>query len=200
MRISSTNRSRARESHISDYYVTPVEDVLLFLRAFSDAENIIWGKLHILDPCAGGDYEHEMSYPVALKKFISGRSGQLPRIDTIDIREDSSASIKADYLAYEFFEKPDMIITNPPFNQALPIIQKSLGIVENGGWVIMLLRLNFFGSKARKLFWDDFMPQYAFVHHKRIGFMDNGSTDSIEYMHCCWQKGSSSKFCRLTVI
>ncbi|MDR2572281.1 MAG: hypothetical protein LBD23_18560 [Oscillospiraceae bacterium] len=72
--------------------------------------------------------------------------------------------------------------------------------VNDGGWIVMLLRLNFFGSKQRKPFWDKFMPRYVFVHHKRIGFTKGGGTDSIEYAHFCWQKGNYPEFCELKVI
>jgi len=136
-----------------------------------------------------------MSYPTALHDECNAVN-----IETIDIREDSLAETKMDYLEYQADKKPDVIITNPPFKDALNIIKKALDDVKDGGWVIMLLRLNFFGSKQRKTFWDEFMPKYAFVHHKRIGFTENGGTDSIEYIHCCWQKGNYPKFCELKVI
>ena len=136
-----------------------------------------------------------MSYPTALTEEFN-----IKDISTVDIRNDSLAKIKMSYLEYHADEKPDMIITNPPFFIALDVIKKALNDVQDGGWVIMLLRLNFFGSKQRKQFWDEYMPRYAFVHHKRIGFTDKGGTDSIEYMHCCWQKGNYPKFCELKVI
>lgn len=192
--ISSTNRSKARESHVSDYYITPIEDIKLFIKAFSETENVSWENMKILDPCAGGDEQHEMSYPEALKSFGS------KCFETIDIREDSKAKTINDYLTYELSFNPNIIITNPPFNIALDVIKKAMDYVQDGGWVIMLLRLNFFGSKQRKQFWETYMPRYAFVHHKRIGFTESGSTDSIEYMHCCWQKGSNPEFCELKVI
>jgi len=47
----------------------------------------------------------------------------------------------------------------------------------------MLLRLNYFGGKKRKKFWDENMPKYVFVHNRRMSFAEDGKTDSIEYMH-----------------
>jgi len=193
--MSSTNRSLARNAHISDYYITPVSDIRLFLREFDSAVKLDWSRCSVLDPCAGGDDRHPMSYPTALQEEFNAVN-----IETVDIREDSLAKMKMDYLEYQSDKKPDVIITNPPFKDALDIIKKALEDVKDDGWVIMLLRLNFFGSKQRKAFWDDFMPKYAFVHHKRIGFTENGGTDSIEYIHCCWQKGNYPKFCELKVI
>jgi len=136
-----------------------------------------------------------MSYPVALNEEFN-----VGQIKTIDIRDDSLAEIKMNYLEYRADEKLDIVITNPPFFIALDVIKKALNDVRDGGWVIMLLRLNFFGSKQRKQFWDTYMPKYAFVHHKRLGFTGGGGTDSIEYMHCVWQKGHYPQFCGLKVI
>ena len=70
-----------------------------------------------------------------------------------------------------------------------------------------VLRLNFFGSQSREWFFEKYMPEWAFVHHIRIGFTDKkdkdgytlfdkdgvpkrGSTDSIEYMHAVWHKSN----------
>lgn len=188
--MSSTNRSNARDTHIADYYVTPIQPIKDFL-GYMIAKN---AHDKILDPCAGGDINHDMSYPKALKEL------GMYNIDTIDIREDSLAETKGDYLQIDCKDKYNIIITNPPFNIALEIIKKALDDVKDKGWVIMLLRLNFFEGKSRKEFWDKYMPQYAFVHSKRMSFTDEGGTDSVAYMHCCWQKGNYPEFVKLKII
>jgi len=138
-----------------------------------------------------------MSYPTAIQELYPWQT----TISTIDIREDSLAGIKDDYISFEFDnEAPKVIITNPPFNLALPIIKKALIDVADDGYVIMLLRLNFFGSNERFPFFEGNMPEYAYVHHRRIGFVEGGKTDSIEYMHAVWHKGVNSKFTKLRVI
>lgn len=191
--MSSTNRSNSRDEHIADYYVTPVDKINEFLKEFTKIEGNIFENSKILDPCAGGDELHEMSYPKALSQYIN-------KIDTIDIREDSLADIKGSYLDIDCKNKYDVIITNPPFNISLDIIKKALDDVKDNGYVIMLLRLNYFGSKARKPFWKNIMAKYTFVHSKRIGFTDNGKTDSIEYMHLVFQKGYRENCTRLYII
>ena len=107
-------------------------------------------------------------------------------------REDSRAIIKGDYLKIDcktgYNNGYDIIITNPLFSLALEIIKKAIEDVKDGGYVIMLLRLNFFGSKKRYQFWQENMPKYIFVHSERMSFTDDGETDSIEYMHAIWQK------------
>lgn len=189
--MSSTNRSNAREKHVADYYVTPVNEIKNFLDNFTKDEGINLSTMEILDPCAGGDLENNMSYPEALDNI---------KVVTVDIREDSLASCIGDYRELTLFNKFDIIITNPPFNIALEIIQKALYDVKDGGYVIMLLRLNYFGSKSRYDFWKNNMPKYAYIHHKRMSFNKEGGTDSIEYMHCVWKKGDNPEFTKLKII
>jgi hypothetical protein len=136
-----------------------------------------------------------MPYFEALYKFVHGR------MSTIDIREDSRALIKEDYLDItDPLPKPEIIIGNPPFTLALDFIKKALEDVEYGGYVIMLCRLNYFGAQYRKKFWDKYMPLYVYVHSKRMSFSDDGKTDSNEYAHFVWQKGNYPEFTKLKVI
>lgn len=119
--MSSTNRGYDR--HKADYYVTPHKPIKDFLSTFLDVEKvdrpdrIIW-----FDPCAGGDSKTPMSYPTVIQEAFD------VEVSTMDIREDSLAEVKGDYLSTKYSEvfplKPGIIITNPPFNLALPIIKK----------------------------------------------------------------------------
>ena len=188
--MSSTNRGYNR--HKSDYYITPVDDILNFIDEFVAIEDDIEGN--ILDCCAGGDKKHLMSYPTALN------TRGYNNIATLDIRDDSLAEIKKDYLTWTPNKDYNVIMTNPPFNLAEKIIEKALNDVSENGFVIMLLRLNFFGSKKRFDMWNKQLPKYCFVHHKRMSFTDNSGTDSIEYCHMVWQKGYYPKFTKLKVI
>lgn len=198
--MSSTNRGKAREAHVSDYYVTPADTIRDFLSAFNE-DGFKGDKypLTILDPCAGGDVENNwMAYPAALKRHSGWKIGKLT---TVDIRQDSLAEFKHDYLNLPApKEKYDLVITNPPFNQALPIIKKALDEVRDNGLVIMLLRLNFFGSMERQSFWQSTMPIFSYVHTRRPKFMNTKGTDSIEYQHCVWQKGNYPRFTKLRII
>lgn len=203
--MSSTNRSDSRDSHIADYYVTPPSDIKLFLDTFlSNHPEIKLSTMTILDPCAWGNPElldedgetipeHPMSYPYVLETYHP------KQLITNDIREDSPAQFHRDFINHTPSLWFDMVITNPPFNLALDIIKKSMEFATPGGYVIMLLRLNFFGSKARKSFFESNMPLETYVHHKRISFA-KGATDSIEYMHCVWKKGYNPPFTKLFLI
>ena len=227
--MSSTNRSNARKEHISDYYVTPIADIELFLRELDKRVCLQWDKRKIIDCCAGGNEEklfslgggiigirelyHPMSYPTAIHNVFGNCN-----VNTIDIREDSLAATKGDYLTMNVKDyKPEIIITNPPFAIATDIIEKAINDVVDGGYVIMLLRLNFFGSEERKPFFEKYMPEWCFVHRKRMSFVDKkdnigcvefnkdnkpkkGSTDSIEYAHFVFRKGAKPDYTKLVVI
>lgn len=189
--MSSTNRSKARLNHQSDYYITPIIEIEKFLHKFSQIEPQALSGI-ILDPCAGGDKENAMSYPSALiKQGINANN-----IHTMDIRSDSLASITGDYLNTKLPIAPNTIITNPPFFIAQSIIEKALNDVANDGYVIMLLRLNFFGGQKRNVFWKKQMADYCFIHPKRISFTNDKKTDSIEYAHFIWKKNSNPSYCK----
>lgn len=204
--MSSTNRGYDR--HATDYYVTPKQCIKEFLGAWfqdlggelnNDEQTLLPDrpdKIRWLDPCAGGDDKHGASYADVLKEEFDA-----PYVTMIDIRQDSKAEIKEDYLWWKKGDdKFDVIITNPPFYAAKDIILKALEDVEDGGYVVMLLRLNFFGSNERFPFWENHMPKWVYVHHRRMSFTDDGKTDSIEYMHAVWKKDESPEFTMLKVI
>ncbi len=200
--MSSTNRSESRKNHKYDYYITPIEEIIIFLKEFEKAEPYALNGCYILDPCAGGEVEGNipMSYPDALKSLGHFNVG------TIDIRPDSLANLKADYLKYDVvkdtIDKPTIIITNPPFDISRDIIRKALKDVRDNGFVIMLQRLNFMGGiTENRKFWKEVgIPKYIFVHRKRMSFTNDGKTDSIEYAHYVWQKGSKQEFAKLKII
>ena len=197
--MSSTQRGYNR--HKSDYYITPKKDIKEFLGAWLhdlEKENhwladrpdkAIW-----FDPCAGGDAKHGMSYPDVLRKEFQ------PIVLTNDIREDSPASIHEDFILMDLPAKPHVIITNPPFNIAEPIIVHALDCGQDDGFVVMLLRLNFMGSKSRQPFFEKYMPEYIYVHPRRMSFTADNKTDSIEYAHFVWRKGHNPRHAKLTFV
>lgn len=205
--MSSTNRTNAKARHISDYYVTPQWCIVDFMNAWIEdlekekndflelSENL--SNIAVLDPCAGGDSFHAMSYPDVL---INKYNFDPNLLDTVDVREDSLAATKYDFLNLKIVQDYDLVITNPPFNLAMEFIKKSLNSVQEGGYVVMLLRLNFLGTKLRKPFLQSNMPKWIYVHNRRMSFTDDNKTDSIEYMHAVWQKGYNPKHSLIRII
>lgn len=220
--MSSTNRGYIR--HISDFYQTEPKIIKNFWNEFLtfEGENIEY-DCKILDPCAGGTVKYPAPYPLILKQYSSDY-----QIATMDIRENTESDIIGNFLDLDIFElgfTPELIITNPPFNTAQEIINKSLEIVMPYGFVIMLLRLNFLGSDSRKSFFKNFMPKYVFVHSNRPSFFPEdfyvfdknnnpvidpktgkqkvykkGATDSTEYAHFVWQEGVYNNFSKTIII
>jgi hypothetical protein len=194
--MSSTNRGDSRTRHKSDFYVTPPAHVRLFLAHWlKDAGIDRPDRLCWLDPAAGGDATHGMGYP-----DVIGSEFDAP-VDSMDIRPDSPAQRKGDYLTEEVpYDWYDVIITNPPFCNAEAFIRKALHDVKDGGYVVMLLRLDFFGSVARFPLFTDLVPTWCYVHQKRMSFTEDGVTDSVEYCHMAWRKGPIPEFTKLKVI
>ena len=219
--MSSTNRGGDR--HASDYYITPEIEIKRFLSAFlEDYEIDRPDKLTWFDPCAGGGVQithskrsgtmttkgNSMAYPNVIRKELGAED-----IHTMDIREDSIAEHKGSYITLrdEFkkstgeqiqwaherlpcpVENPDIIITNPPFSHATEIIKQALKDVDENGFVIMLLRLNFFGSQEREKFFKENMPESIYVHSRRMSFTPDNKTDSVEYAHFIWRPSLNPK-------
>lgn len=200
--MSSTGRG-ARRRHEFDYYVTPLAPIKDFLRAWQEDDpdaKVALSVDDVLDPCAGGnatptDWEYKpgyvyhipptpMPYPQALREELGVMAL------TNDVRPDSPAERHGDFLAWadETFV-PGVVITNPPFSIAMEVILKSLELVREDGYVVMLLRLNFFGSAKRLGFFQTCAPLLAYVHHERMSFTPDGKADSVEYVHMVWKKG-----------
>jgi hypothetical protein len=209
--MSSTNRSAVRFD--DDYYRTPEPPIKDLLNAIAE-DGLITIHGGILDPSAGGDPEHRsMPYPSVLERRSPGL-----KVTTFDIRENSSALHKADFLSLSPLTVRSLcltpihtIVTNPPFDLAIQFIQKSLEVLDVGDLVIMLARLNFFGAEKRKAFFASTGPSFTYVHSKRMRFMDKypvghprfgkkPSSDSVEYCHNIWIKGNYPKFSKLRVI
>lgn len=188
--MSSTNRGTQRNA--DDYYVTPHWLIHDFIAAFAENNILVCSPdedPRVLDPSAGGCEQYPMSYPTVLEEegFI---------VESWDIREDSRANLTGvNFLNVPSYEsrKYDMIITNPPFNQAQAFTEHALEMVKEGGLVIMLQRLNWLGSQKRKPMWQKLPLAAVYVHSKRPGFDPEkpSKTDSTEYAHFVFCKGYS---------
>lgn len=186
--MSATNRGAKRKE--SDFYPTPysaIESFLLNYGMKTDSK--------ILEPCAGNG-----NIIRCLRDF------GYKNIDAVEIREEEKHNLYelADNVYIEDFLKAnhlngryDVIITNPPFSQALEFIEKSLDIVKPGGLVIMLLRTNFLESKRRFDFWQKHPLTGLYVLHQRPSFTGKG-TDATSYSWFVWRENSHDQ--RIAVI
>lgn len=205
--MSSTNRGIIRNAF--DYYVTPEKCIRNLIANFKDnLENIHT----FFDPCAGGDDKNKMSFPEVLKDCFP-----LADIITSDIRSDSLAQYKLDFLADSlalFDYDNSVIISNPPFDLAQEFIEKALSLKPK--YVIFLLRLSFFASKKRKNFFKNNMTEYCFILSDRPSFIpqnlvfetvdgrtktiSKGNKDSSEYAFFVWAKDWKESYSKTFVI
>ncbi|MCG7570529.1 SAM-dependent methyltransferase [Pseudoalteromonas sp. CNC9-20] len=187
--MSSTNRGAVRNK--DDYYVTPHWLIEQFLDAIkgTDLEKCLMTD-GVLDPSCGGCSLYEPSYPAVLAQRFSGIN-----LTTADIRIDARTPFAGlDFLESRGVGDYGVVITNPPFNISIDFVNKALEHVCSDGYVVMLQRLNWLGTKDRKAFWDTAPLQSVYVHSKRPSFFPDkkGKTDSIEYAHFVFKKGSKS--------
>ena len=182
----SSTRANSTTRHKDDFYATPDWIVNEFLTNFKqDITKNLSYMIDILDPSVGGVVgKSEPPYPKAVLAHFENA-----KVHTLDIREDAICDECVNYMEWEANKEYNMIITNPPFNQSIGFINKALDEVCNGGYVVMLQRLNFLGSAKRKPFWENAPLLKIYVHHKRASFTGDGKSDSIEYCHYVFQKG-----------
>ena len=166
-----------------DFYPTPESA----FEALYNADRLNWCFMHkILEPCAGDGN---------LVRFIKAREPQ-KYVWANELDKEHQPQLEtsgANHYSYNDFltmpaspEYYNMIITNPPFSLAQPILEKVLD-----EWcperAVMLLRLNFLASQRRKEFWQKHLPSCIYVLSKRPSFTGSG-TDSQDYAWFVWDK------------
>lgn len=184
--MSSTNRGGQRTE--ADNYPTPPWCVHRLLEKAGLPRNGIW-----YEPCAG-----EGAIIHAVQTF--------PGTEGIEWyanewREEAAPALKrylpskrttfGDYLDPALkTPNPDdvrVVITNPPFRIAYEVLQVSLTRFRNA-YVVLLLRLNFWGSAQRQPFMSKYPPD-TYSLPNRPDFKGQGKTDSPEYAWMQWPSG-----------
>ena len=187
--MSSTGRGVVRQP--DDMYVTPNWCIDEFLKRWTNVDAGAYRAIvgwNVLDPCAGGigDDPDTMPYVKALNEY----PGNLRRLTSVDIREDSPAEFHEDFLDMAFDGNEfDLIISNPPYSLAQQFIDKALSLLAPSGYVAFLLRLNFFESQKRNAWWQKNKPKCAFVHSRRPKFIPNHfrKYKCCNERHCGWK-------------
>ena len=134
--------------------------------------------ISVLDPCAGTG------------SILCELKVQCPWVQRFAIEKDpargaecslhSSMTHIGDALSSTEWPAVDLVLTNPPYRQAMVFLERALAETGRGGTVCMLLRLNFLGSQKRAAFWQSH-PADIYVLSRRPSFAFGG-TDATEYM------------------
>jgi hypothetical protein len=115
-------------------------------------------------------------------------SGKMARVLNADYMSDIQTG--TDFLGQTYLDASgiDAIITNPPYTRATEFIERSLDLMDDSGFVAMLLRTDFDHAKSRRhLFADHKAYKQKLVLTKRIQwFEDSKSSPSFNHAWFIW--------------
>ena len=140
----------------NDFYPTPKECY--------EKLPIDWSQFKTaLEPCKGDG------------RIVSFLENKGVVVDWCEIKEEKDF--------FDYNGEVDLIFTNPPYSLAQKFIEHSMSCAPT---IIMLLRINFLGTKKRFEFWQQFPPDGMFILSKRPSFMNNGKREATEYAWYVW--------------
>lgn len=144
-------KGRGAQSRVSGNYPTPPGPINSFLDELYPLAlpNLRWGE-----PCAGDG---------AIIREMLKRGVEPSKWEWAEIREGK------DYLLGGMTGRVDAIITNPDFSIAQEFIERSL---REAKFCAYLLRLNFFGSRKRREWWQGKEPTHLYTLAERPSFVD----------------------------
>lgn len=163
-----------------DFYPTPRQFCDKALRLVELPEKGI-----ILDAGAGTGVwgqAYKNIYPKARLFGIDVR--ELPKAEKYDFWE------TADFLNTTPLKIASAVVGNPPYNKAEEFIYHSFEYLQDGGKLVLLLRLAFLESAKRyNGLWAEHRLQKCFVSASRVSYTGDGKTDATAYAVFVWQKG-----------
>lgn len=149
----------------NDFYPTPGAATVALL---NNAKHLFSDVTQAYEPCVGDG---------AIAKVLA-RAGLI--VTTNDIVPSRLAKTHLDAAKLVVFPFRSCVITNPPFNQALPIVRN---FVEQGVRCAFLLRLSFLEPTEARGGWLAETPPDRMIILPRISFTGDGKTDSVT---CAW--------------
>lgn len=169
------------EREINDYYATPPLATKCLIEIFGDNLD---KNITILEPaCGEGHISKEfekLGYNVISHDLVDRGYGISGR----------------DFLASTFKDGNMNIITNPPYKFAAEFVEKSMEIINDGNYVIMLLKLTFLEGMKRFEMFKKYPPKILYVFSDRINCAKNGEFEKYGenggaacYCWYIWQKG-----------
>jgi len=147
----------------NDFYPTPATNTEILLKNVSVTGTVV-------EACSGKNHITEVLQKVGLE------------VITNDIDVEFDAQYHFDAKGNELYNtvKADWFITNPPFNQAFPILTKAYEHFDN---IALLLRISFLEPTYERGSWLEAHPPTKLIVLPRTSFTGDGKTDSVT---CCW--------------
>jgi hypothetical protein len=169
-----------------DFYPTPIADC-------ADALSYLpfdFVPQCILDPGAGGGAWGKAARKRYPKAMITG----------VDVRSETKRTSAYNFWMHDNFllMKPtaafDLVIGNPPFDEAEAFVKQSIAMLEPYGFCIMLLRLNFITAKERVIgVHRTTPPMQVIIRANRVQFIGYGDRAASDYAYFIWRKGWKGK-------
>jgi hypothetical protein len=132
----------------------------------------------ILEACSGDN---------SLANVLRAQSGTLVITNDIDLTYAADLHNDArSHLLYEHAPSVDWVVTNPPFEQMLPILKLALQRARVG--VAMLSRISFLEPTNTRGPWLKASPPHRYLVTERHSFTGNGKSDSATTAWLVWSK------------
>lgn len=191
--MSATNRGSVRRKN--DYYATPRWLVTSLLNELGcDYPDFAGQTKTILEPACG----HSMSIVRVLREHPVFKYAEIRAFDIEPgIEYPSTDFLKA---PVPLGDRPDLIITNPPYSLAMEFVQTAMRWSHPTTIICMLLRLNWIASAKRYNWLADNMPHKIYVSSKRPSFTYDGKTDATEYGWFTWSMHARYRESRIRLL
>jgi hypothetical protein len=170
-----------------DFYKTPLPLTAAILSRLQ-LHNL--AKFRVLDPSCGDGAMLDVCKERGARTFgIELNEGR-----ALQSRELGHEVVIADALSIEWDPTADLCLQNPPFGQALAMVQKAAVWADrNKRRSISLVRSNFLSSKGRAAFHQAY-PSDAYFLAGRPSFTGDGKTDASDYVFLVHGRGTSGRW------
>lgn len=181
---------RGKDRRELDYYETPAAFAATALYHIPCESKFIHTAL---DPGAGRGVWGKALRLYNTKAIIDGV--ELQPFGDIEADVDEISKTYTNYWHDDFlkWKAPygyDLIMGNPPYNQAHEFVDKCLSLLNRNGQLVFLLRLAMLESQKRyKTWWTHSPIKKVIVSPKRISFTGDGRSDDTAYAVFVWQNG-----------
>lgn len=185
--LGASNHS-LKEREINDYYATSPNSVVGLLDKLKEYGIMLHDKV-VIEPAVGDGAIIRKLSEVRFNKFVC--------YDVVDRK--FPHTILQDFLTVESLNisEPKAIITNPPYKLAPEFVEHSMGLLDEGEYCIMLLKIQFLESQSRRPLFDKYPPKHIWVFSERQKCLKNGVDDGTSSAMCyAWyvfQKGFKGK-------
>jgi len=142
-----------------DFYATDPKAVHMLMDKYQFNEG------SFLEPCVGnGNIANVIKERYPKSKIVG--------VDIVD--RGYPNTIVHDFLTYDFKEKFDNIITNPPYSLGKEFVETGMKLLKPNGKMAMFLKIQFLEGEKRIDMYKKYPPKYIYVFTKRMATWNNG--------------------------